>query len=27
MLRLAGFPPMPHWEEALEKFVNERIHP
>ena len=24
MLRLAGFPPMPHWEEALEKFVRSR---
>jgi len=22
MLRLAGLPPMPHWQEALEKFLN-----
>ena len=22
VLRLAGFPPMPHWQEALEKFVS-----
>ena len=25
MLRLAGFPPMPHWEEALEKFMSALV--
>ena len=25
MLRLAGFAPMPHWEEALEKFVSSFV--
>ncbi len=26
VLRLAGLPPMPHWEEALEKFVSALVH-
>jgi len=25
VLRLAGLPPMPHWEEALEKFVSALV--
>jgi len=26
MLRLAGFSPMPHWEEALETFIGRAVH-
>lgn len=26
MLRLAGFPAMPHWREELEKFVSSGVH-
>ena len=26
MLRLAGLPTMPHWEEALEKFMSSLVH-
>lgn len=26
MLRLAGLPPMPHWQEALEKFMSAGVH-